>query len=276
VQQQPRALHVAQEQRAQACALRRSFNDSGDVGDHEAAECFDADHAQVRVQRGERVVRHLRRGRGHGAHEGALARVREAEQADVGEQLQLQPDVALLALGAGGGLARRAVERALEVHVALAAVAAAGDQQALAVLHQVADDLVGGDVHHLGADRHADHHVLAGLAVHLAAHAVLAALGAELALVAEVDQRVEVLVGHQPDAAAVAAVAAVRAAERDELLAPEAHAPVAAVAGEHGDHCLVDELHGCILLRGWRKRKAPPRRGPSRGDVAALTRPGRR
>ena len=130
------------------------------------------------------------------------------------------------------------------MHVALAAVAAARDQQALAVLGQVADDLVGGDVDDLGADRHADGHVLAGLAVHLPAHAVLAALGAELALVAEVDQGVEVLVGLDPDAAAVAAVAAVRAAERDELLAPEADAAVAAAAGEHGDDCFVDEFHG--------------------------------
>jgi type IV secretory pathway TrbL component len=53
----------------------------------------------------------------------------------------------------------------------------------------------------------------------------------KLALVAEVDQGVEVLVGHQPDAAAVAAVAAVGAAQRNELLAAEADAAIAAVAG---------------------------------------------
>src|SRR5690606_9002930 len=78
---------------------------------------------------------------------------------------------------------------------------------------------------------------------HLAAHAVLAALGLELALVAEVDQGVEVLVGQQPDVAALAAVAAVRPAQRDELLAPEAHAAVAAVAGSDGDFSFVDQLH---------------------------------
>src|SRR5690606_10655912 len=119
-------------------------------------------------------------------------------------------------------------------------------------------------------------------------------LGAELALVAEVDQGVEVLVGLQPDVAALAAVAAVGAAERDELLAAEAHATVAAVAGADGDLCFVDEFHWGAGMRGmgnegnvsvrepWsrgdrtfpsfpslpsfphHKRKAPPKRGPSR------------
>ena len=92
-----------------------------------------------------------------------------------------------------------------------------------------------------------DRDVLAALAVHLLAHAVLAALGLELLLVAEVDQRVEVLVGLQPDVAAVAAVAAVGAAERDELLAAEADAAVAAVAGGDRDFCFVDEFHGVAI-----------------------------
>ena len=84
-----------------------------------------------------------------------LAGVREAEQADVGEQLELQLQRALLALAARRGLARRAVDRALEMHVAQAALAALGDQQALAVRGEVADDLVGVDVDDHGADRHA-------------------------------------------------------------------------------------------------------------------------
>jgi hypothetical protein len=60
---------------------------------------LDADHAEVRIQRGERIVGDLRRCRRHGANEGRLAGVREAEQADVREQLELQLQQALLALG---------------------------------------------------------------------------------------------------------------------------------------------------------------------------------
>jgi hypothetical protein len=48
---------------------------------------------------------------------------------------------------------------------------------------------------------------------------------------AEVDQRIEAFVGDQPDRTAVAAIAAIRATERDEFLAAEADAAVAAIAG---------------------------------------------
>src|SRR5690606_17740983 len=123
------------------------------------------------------------------------------------------------------------------------ALAAPGHQQAVAVPGHVADHLVGGDVDDLGTDRDDDDGVLAALAVALLAHAVLAALGTEALLVAEVDQGIEVLRRLQPHAAAVAAVAAVRPAERDELLAPESHAAVAAVAGGDGDFGFVDEFH---------------------------------
>ena len=132
------------------------------------------------------------------------------------------------------------------MHVAEPALAAVRNQQALAVCGEVADDLVGFDVVHDGADRHRDGDVLSALAVHLPAHAVLAALRAELLLVAEVDQRVEVLVGLQPDVAAVATVAAVGTAERNELLAPETDGAVAAIAGGYGDFGFVDEFHGGI------------------------------
>src|SRR5690606_18364280 len=119
------------ELRPQARAIGGALDQAGDVGDHEAAAGLDADHAQVRVEGGERIVRDLRRRRGDRADEGGLARVREAKQADVGQQLQLELQQALLALGAWRELPRRAVDRALEVHVAQAALAAARDQQAL-------------------------------------------------------------------------------------------------------------------------------------------------
>ena len=50
-------------------------------------------------------------------------------------------------------------------------------------------------------------------------------VGLEMLLEAEIDQRVEAVDGLDPDVAAAAAVAAVRAAELDEFLAPERNAP---------------------------------------------------
>jgi hypothetical protein len=62
--------------------------------------------------------------------------------------------------------------------------------------------------------------------------------------VAVVDERIDVLVGQRPDTAATPAIAAIGAAEGDELFAPEAHAPGPAVSGGHIDQGFVDELHG--------------------------------
>ncbi len=74
-------------------------------------------------------------------------------------------------------------------------------------------------------------HVVGAGAGAVRAGAVAALAGAEMLGVAEVDQRVEVLHRLEHDVAAAAAVAAVRAAELDELLAPERDHAVAAVAG---------------------------------------------
>ena len=63
--------------------------------------------------------------------------------------------------------------------------------------------------------------VVAALAVAVRAAAVFAVARLVLLRVAVVDQRVDVAVRDRIDAAAPAAVAAVRSAERDELLAAE-------------------------------------------------------
>jgi hypothetical protein len=60
--------------------------------------------------------------------------------------------------------------------------------------------------------------------------------------VAEVDQRVQVGYRLEDDVASLAAVAAVRAAELQELLAPERDDTVAAVAGAEVDLSLIEKL----------------------------------
>ena len=122
--------------------------------------------------------------------------------------------------------------------------AALGHRQALAQLVEVGELLAGLLVPDAGADGDADHQVLALAPLAVAAHAVLAALGAEGALKAQVHQGVEVVVGDQMDAAAVATIAAVGAPLGDELFAPEADAAVATVTRLDADANLVNELHG--------------------------------
>ena len=92
------------------------------------------DDAEVRRQRRERVVGDLRPRRRDARDQRRLAGVREADQADVGEQLQLEPQVLVFAGLARLHLARRAVGGRREPRVAHAAAAAAGDEHALAFL----------------------------------------------------------------------------------------------------------------------------------------------
>ena len=72
--------------------------------------------------------------------------------------------------------------------------------------------------------------------------------GLEVLVVAVVDQGVEPIDRLDPHVAAAAAVASVRAAEGDELLAPERDRAPAAVAGADVDLALVQELHGGAVV----------------------------
>ena len=75
------------------------------------------------------------------------------------------------------------------------------------------------------------------------AHAVRALLRLEVLLIAIVDQRVQIVRRLQDDVPAAPAVAAVRPAEFDELLAPEADATGTAVAGLQIELGLIQKLH---------------------------------
>src|SRR5690606_16141507 len=102
---------------------------------------------------------------------------------------------------------------------------------------------------HLGAYGDAQDYVLALGAVHLAALAVVAGLGLEMLLVAEVDQGVQPIGRLDPDVAALAAVAAVGAAVGNEFFATERDGARAAVAGANIDLGLIEELHGRLMAQ---------------------------
>ena len=127
--------------------------------------------------------------------------------------------------------------------VAEAAIAAAQQSHPLAGDVQVGEHgflIVGED---LGADRDLDDDVLRARAGAVRRRPVAALRRPEMLGVAEVDQRIKVMFRDEDDVAAFAAVAAVRAAELDELLPPERDHAVAAVAGAQVDLGLVEEFH---------------------------------
>src|ERR1044071_7912398 len=108
-----------------------------------------------------------------------------------------------------------------------AAVAALGDQRALARLPKVRQQgllVLREDLRPRGD---LDDAVSAMRPRAVLASAVAALLRLEVLLVAVVDQRIEVGNAFRPDVAALAAITAVRAAEFYELLAPETDAAIA-------------------------------------------------
>ena len=265
MQQHAAALGVAEEAVAEADAFMRALDQAGQVGEHEFA-LIDAHHAELRMQRGERVVGDLRLGRADRGEERGLAGIGQADQAGIGDQLQAQADGALLAGLAGIGAARRLVGRGFEISVAEAAIAALHQRDALADAREIGEQSFAVLLVDLRADRHLEHHVLAVGAVHVLAHAVAAGLGLEVLLVAVIDQRVEAVDRLDDDIAALAAVAARGAAEFDEFLAPERDAAVAAGAGLHINLGFVEEFHGGSVYvigppeaTGPAGNKSPPR-----------------
>ena len=100
-------LDVAEELVPEPTALARPLDQPGDVGDDELVVVVEAHHAEVGLERRERVVGDLRLGRRDDADQRALADVREPDQGDVGHQPDLQLEPALLAVLALLGERRR-------------------------------------------------------------------------------------------------------------------------------------------------------------------------
>ena len=104
----------------EAPALARALDQPGDVGHDEPLGVVAGD-AEVRRERGERVVRDLGLGGGEPREQRGLARVRQPDESDVGDGAELEPEALVLAvlsrLGrplhavAGTGEARRCLVR---------------------------------------------------------------------------------------------------------------------------------------------------------------------
>ena len=130
------------------------------------------------------------------------------------------------------------------MRVAEAAVAAVQEHGAVAWLDEVEQHGLAVLVEHLGPDGNAQHKGLARGAGAVAPGPAASVLRPEMLLIAVVDQGVEIGRGLEDHVAAPSAVAAIGAAELDELLAPETRRARAAVAAAEVDLALVEELHG--------------------------------
>ena len=222
------------------------------------------------MQGGERVIRHLGPRGGHRADKGGFAGVGHAQQANVGQHLELQLQLALLARLAVGELARRAVDRAFKVDIAQPALAATGDDDFHAVGGQVGHHFAGQRIGNQRAHRHAQDNIVRALAIAVGAPAVFAVAGDVFFHKAVVHQGVDVFVRHGNHIAAAPAVTAIRAAARDEFFPAHAGRAIAALAAAHFDARFVDEFHVTLLERS----QAWPRCARGNGEPSAAA-PGR-
>ena len=107
----------------------------------------EAHDAEVGLERGERVVGDLGLRRAHRRDQRGLPGVREPDERGVGQQLHLEPQPVLLAVLALLGEAGRAPRVREEPGVAAAAPAAAGGEVAVAVAHEVGEQLAVAGLH---------------------------------------------------------------------------------------------------------------------------------
>src|ERR1700679_4125991 len=111
-------------------SLMRALDQAGYVGEHEVAP-VDPDDPEARMESGERIIGDFGLGGGDGSEERRFARVRQADEAGVGDQFEPEEKRALDASQPGIGPAGSAVGRGGEVQVAKAAVAPRRDHYAL-------------------------------------------------------------------------------------------------------------------------------------------------
>src|SRR5690606_15482855 len=173
----------------------------------------------------------------------AFAGIRQADQADVGNEFQLQPQPALFARLTGVELARRLMGARGEARIPAATLTAARDPHAVAIQLQVAQQRAGITVIYEGPGRDADDFIFAVSPAAVAALTGAAVLRRPVVMAGEIDKCGHLGIGQQIHAAAVAAVAAVGPAFGDIFLAPKADTAVAAATGSNADNCFVNKLH---------------------------------
>src|SRR5271165_2741842 len=107
------------------------------------------------------------------------------------------------------------------MRVAKAAIAARSDQRPLTGAGKIREQRLIIFRENLRSGRHFQNRVFTRGAGSIGAHPVLAVGSLEMLLIAEIDEGVEIVDALNPNAPAMAAIAAIRAAELNEFLAPE-------------------------------------------------------
>jgi len=242
VDDETRAFDMPEELLAEACAFARALDQAGNVSDHELA-VIEASHAQVRREGRERIVRDLRPRARQRREQARLAGVRQAGETNVGDEAELELELALLAGLAVLGDARHAPGARREARVAAAALSAARDDDLLTRRDEIGDDLSGRDVLHRRARRHLEGEIAARFPGFVRPTAGAATRRGVRLSVAIVTEGGELIIDAEDDVAASSAVAAIRSAARDMRLAAERdHAFAAVPAADQHTRAIEEHL----------------------------------
>src|SRR5712691_6105053 len=139
---------MAEKANTKARTQVRSFDEAWKIGDHEraaqlcavpASATVSVNNTQIRFQRGEGVVRNFRARRGDHGNQSGLAGIGKSNQADIGQEFQLQTDMPLLAWKTIFMFARSLVPGLGKVLIAASAPASVCDQHALARGGEIGD-----------------------------------------------------------------------------------------------------------------------------------------
>ena len=239
-------LDVAEERVTEAGPARRTFDEARNVGDRGPALVLVAEvhDAEVGLERRERVVGDLGLRGGQGREDRGLARVRQPDEPDVGDEPQLEAQPALLAGLALLGMTRRLMGRRLEMRVAEAAAATARHDRLLAGRNEIGEERARLVLQHGSPGRDVEDEVVAGLAVPPGPCAAPTRGRLEVVAVLEVAERRLSGIDAEVHRPASTTVAAVGSTARHVGLLAEGRGPVATIAGADPDLHAVEEHRG--------------------------------
>src|SRR5258706_12072874 len=140
------------------------------------------------------------------------------------------------------------VRRGCKVLIAAAAASSFRDQEAVAGLSEIVQQLAGVNIIDHRPNGHWQFDGLTFSSTAIAAFTMPSAFGRVFGIKTEMQECVVVRTGGHDDVASTAAVAAAGSTARHEFLAPEGQAAVAAIPGFHADSDFIDEHVG---TSGW-------------------------
>src|SRR2546428_1196462 len=240
VDEEARPLHVAEELLAEARAVACALDQTGDVRDDELPIVEPRD-SEVRDKRREGIVGDLRTRAGERGEERGFSRVRHSGEPDIGQELELEVDLAALALPAVFRDPRRSPRARGEARVAFAAGPAARDDELRARCDAIRDRLTRRPIDHERARGHGEDAVRTRTPGAVSAGTVLATLSAGLAGEAEIGERAELWIDAQHDIAAFAAITSIGSAAGHMRFAAERDHAAAAVAPLHDQPRAIEE-----------------------------------